>query len=97
MPLRDPFLIHELDASGNLLEAYRHKREWTCWQALTGGEEFPGKRPIFGQLVFYKDKDQDNALMPNTSPGLFIGWRLESGLRYRGVLYVADYEIVREL
>ena len=34
--------------------------------------------------------------MPKTSPGLFIGWRLESGLRYRGVLFVADYERVRK-
>ena len=29
------------------------------------------------------------------SPGLFIGWELESGLRYRGVLKVMDYESCR--
>ena len=30
-----------------------------------------------------------------TSPGLFVGWRLESGLRHRGVLYIADYDTIR--
>ena len=29
-----------------------------------------------------------------TKPGFFIGWRLESGLRYRNVLKVLDYDSV---
>ena len=34
--------------------------------------------------------------MANASPGLFVGYRLETGLRYRGVLMIADYETLRE-
>ena len=33
--------------------------------------------------------------MPATLPGLFICWRLESGLRYRNMLKIADFESVR--
>ena len=29
-----------------------------------------------------------------TKPGFFVGWRLESGLRYRNVVKVLDYESV---
>ena len=31
---------------------------------------------------------------PTTKPGFLIGWRLESGLRYRGVLRILDYDTV---
>ena len=31
---------------------------------------------------------------PTTKLGFFIGWRLESGLRYRGVLRILDYDTV---
>ena len=31
-------------------------------------------------------------MMPRTSPGFFVGWRIESGIRYRGVLHVLDYK-----
>jgi len=34
--------------------------------------------------------------MPTTAAGLFIGWRLERGLRYRKTLYIADYDLVRK-
>ena len=30
--------------------------------------------------------------MPRSSPAFFIGWRLESGIRYRGVLHILDYK-----
>jgi len=33
--------------------------------------------------------------MPNTVPGLFIGWRIERGIRHRGILYIADYDAFR--
>lgn len=33
--------------------------------------------------------------MPNTSPGLFVSWQFESGLRYREMLFIADYELCR--
>ena len=28
-------------------------------------------------------------------PGLFAGWRLDRGLKYRGVLQILDYELAR--
>ena len=34
--------------------------------------------------------------MPTTSPGLFVGWRLEHGMRCRHTLLVLDYESARE-
>ena len=34
--------------------------------------------------------------MPNTSAGLSIGWRFDSGIRYRGVLLTADYDFLRQ-
>ena len=30
-------------------------------------------------------------LEPNIAPGLFLGWRIDSGLRYRNVVKVLDY------
>ena len=47
------------------------------------------------QLCYYKN-DTGNSTMPNTSPGLFVGWRFESGIRYRNVVYIVDYETVRK-
>ena len=32
---------------------------------------------------------------PTTKPGLFCGWRLDAGLRYRDILQVLGYEAVR--
>jgi len=90
-----PIHKHERDASGITLPAFKHKEEWTCWQAHHNGEPFSGKRPVYGQLVYFLD-DKSHILMPRTSAGLFVGWRMESGLRYRGVLLIADYEIMRQ-
>ena len=88
-----PLLKHEKDDAGNVQEAYKHKANWTCWQAMRKGEPFCGKRPIFGQLVYYLD-DKQHTLEPRTSPGIFVGWKLETGMRYRGVLIVADYDLL---
>ena len=35
-------------------------------------------------------------LEPNAQPALMAGWKLEFGLRYKGVLIVLDYEALRE-
>ena len=75
-----PILDHEKDASGAILAAYSNKANWTCWEAFHKGEKFTGKRPLFGQLIYYLD-DRAHTLMPRTSAGLFLGWRMESGLR----------------
>ena len=34
--------------------------------------------------------------MPRTSAGIFVGWQLESGLRYRMILKIADLESIRQ-
>ena len=89
-----PIHPHERDAAGNVLDAFKHKLKWSCWEAFHDGEPFEGKQPIFGQLVYYVD-DKADTLQPRTAPGFFVGWRLESGLRYRNTILVYDYELAR--
>ena len=43
--------------------------------------------------MFYRTKSQYKPkLEPNAQPALMAGWKLEFGLRYKGVLIVLDYE-----
>ena len=58
-----PIHKHERDASGITLPVFKHKEEWTCWQAHHDGEPFSGKRPVYGQLVYFLD-DKSHTLMP---------------------------------
>ena len=63
----------------------------TQWEALTK-TKFDGKRLFFGQLVYYRKKHPTKrTLEPNMAPGLFVGWRIDPGLRYRDVVKVLDY------
>ena len=64
------------------------------WEAATG-EPFRGKPIPLGALVYYRCKDPRPASDPNAMPGIFAGWRIDSGLRYRKVLKVLDFEKVR--
>ena len=66
----------------------------TQWEALTK-EPFNGKRACFGQLVWYRSKGSKLTLEPNMSPGLFLGWRIDAGMRYRNVVKVLDYNEFR--
>ena len=59
-------------------------------------ELFSGCRACFGQLVWYRKKGSKNKLDPNMTPGLFLGWRVDPGMRYRGILRVIDYTDFRE-
>ena len=69
--------------------------ENTQWEALTR-EKFDGKRLCFGQLVYYRKKHPTKrTLEPNMAPGLFLGWRIDSGFRYRYVVRVLDYQEYR--
>ena len=65
----------------------------TRWEVCTGEPFFGVKYPL-GALVFYRAKS-DGMAAPTTRPGLFAGWRVDSGLRYRNVVQVVDYEAVR--
>ena len=68
----------------------------TQWEALTK-EKFQGKRCCFGQLVWYRTKTPGKrTLDPNMAPALFLGWRVDPGLRYRNVVKVMDYEAFRK-
>ncbi|CAE7560940.1 RE1 [Symbiodinium natans] len=66
----------------------------TQWEALTK-EPFSGMRLCFGQLVWYRTKLSKLTLEPNMSPALFLGWRIDAGMRYRGVTRVLDYHAFR--
>ena len=66
----------------------------TQWEALTK-EPFQGKRGCFGQLVWYRQKGSKRTLDPNMAPGLFLGWRIDPGMRYRNVVRVLDYQEFR--
>ena len=67
----------------------------TQWEALTK-EPFNGARACFGQLVWYRKKGSKKTLDPNMAPGLFLGWRVDPGMRYRNVVRVMDYSDFRE-
>ena len=67
----------------------------TQWEALTK-EKFAGARCCFEQLVWYRLKSAGKrALEPNMAPGLFLGWRIDPGMRYRRVLKAMDYQSFR--
>ena len=64
----------------------------TQFEQITG-HEFTGPRCMFGQLVYFRDKRPEHpTLAPNLSPALFLGWRLDSGFRYREVVKVIPYD-----
>ena len=87
-----PILPYEKDAAGNTLPG-NPKIGKSCWEAHTG-TPFDGPLQPFGRLCYYLDTDT-HPLLPQTSPGIFCGWRLESGMRYRGALQICDYELAR--
>ena len=67
----------------------------TQWESLTRNK-FDGMRLCFGQLVYYRRKSPTKrTLEPNMSPGLFLGWRIDPGFRYRNILRVLDYQEYR--
>ena len=61
----------------------------TCWQSSHNGDDFDGPIQPFGRLCHYKSRDA-HALAADTKPGLFLGWKLQTGVRFRQVLLVAD-------
>ena len=90
--------IHEWErsANGSVLPEFADKQRKTCWE-LHFNERFPGPRQPFGRLCFYLHRDVSrHPMAPSTRAGLFVGWRLESGLRYRNVVWIADYESCRK-
>eukprot|EP00973_Karenia_brevis_P034991 4826301-Karenia_brevis.AAC.1 len=35
-------------------------------------------------------------MAPNGVPGIFMGWEIQSGVRYRGNVYIGDWEAVTQ-
>ena len=64
---------------------------------LAVGTEFTGRKLLFGQLVHYRvDPTLRDKIAPSTSPGMFAGFRYDSGPKsFKGVLLVLDYEKVK--
>ena len=69
--------------------------EKTQWEAITK-EKFNGIRLCFGQLVYYRKKHPTKrTLEPNMAPDLFLGYRFDSGLRYRYASRILEYQEYR--
>ena len=61
------------------------------------GEDFFGPDYLLGQLAFVRTKQQGKfKFSPNAEPAFFVGWRLDFGLRYKGVLYCVLYSHLKE-
>ena len=57
----------------------------TRWE-LAFGKEFLGPHYLLGQMGFVRTKDAGRfQFSPNAEPAVFVGWRLDFGMRYRGV------------
>ena len=66
----------ERNDDGTVKAGCQHKLKQSCWEAFHRGEPFTGPIKPFGCLVYYLDRDDKHPLMPTTSPGLFVGYRL---------------------
>jgi len=66
----------------------------TQWQAATGAT-FPGRMVPLGALIYYRSKGNATISHPSTRPGFFAGWRIDSGLRYRKIVRILDYEKIK--
>ena len=66
----------------NFKQQATYKPEVTQWEAVSG-EPFNGPQVPLGALVYYRSKEPRAAHSPNALPGIFAGWRIESGFRYR--------------
>ena len=77
-------------------EAKKLKEGKTCFE-VASGEPFTGYKIPYGALVLYKPPKHRKlpAFDPRTYPGIFCGWRIDNGYKFRGVHLVLDYEAVR--
>jgi len=73
------------------------KQGWTAYEAANNGEPFEGFRVPLGALVYYKPSQHTSkpAFEARTVPGIFAGWRLDSGYKHKKVHLVLDYENLR--
>ena len=78
-------------------DAKRLKQGWTAYEAANNGEPFEGYRVPLGALVYYKPPSHTSkpAFEARTVPGIFAGWRLDSGYKHKKVHLILDYESLR--
>ena len=78
-------------------ESEAFKKGKTCYEVANKGDAFEGLKVPLGALVYYKPAKHKSlpAFDPRTLPGIFCGWRIGHGYRFRGVHLVLDYESIR--
>ena len=86
-----PILPSEKDKDGKVKPEFKEKSNQTCWRAHHGGDPFTGPIQPFGRLCYYHDKTR-HPMEPQASPAFFVGWRIDPGCKYRGIVLVADYD-----
>ena len=60
-------------------------------------ENFLGPHYLLGQLGYVRTKDAGKfKFSSNAEPAIFVGWRLDFGMRYRGVLQFVLYSHLRD-
>ena len=64
------------------------------WKSIHDSDWLGDSIP-FAALVHYRPNERESKLGPKTSPGLFMGWRLEPGIGFKSVCKVVPLESVR--
>jgi hypothetical protein len=82
--------IHELETG---TDAETDKMGKSKWEVATGSPFLGAKYPL-GALVYYKAAG-DGLAEANTRPGLFAGWTIAPGLRYKEIVRILDLEDIR--
>ncbi|CAE7259976.1 unnamed protein product [Symbiodinium sp. CCMP2592] len=78
-------------------ESEAFKKGKTCYAVANKGDAFEGLKVPLGALVYYKPAKHKDLppFDPRTLPGIFCGWRIDHGFRFRGIHLVLDYESLR--
>lgn len=92
--ISEPAKIHPNETP----ESKERKKELTAFEAANDGEPFTGYKIPPGALMYYKHPKHKDlpAFDPRTFSGLFVGWRLDAGCKFRNIRLVLDYEAVRK-
>ena len=82
-PVSIQYAAHAL----NIKQPAAYDPSKTQFEAITG-EPFTGPLIPLGALIHYRSKT--GVFQPGALPGIFAGWRIDSGMRYRKILQVLD-------
>ena len=87
--LHPPIFAHERDTEAAAAKAITNR-----W-AYAFGEDFPGRSLALGQLVYYRVVSTDKTAA-NAIAGIFAGWKLDAGLKYRKYTKVLSYAALKD-